>query len=517
MNSQEDIALRADLLISKLAKGHMIKLNIDDVSSGAEIVKAEVTINAMLNNLLDKFEIPDDRKKIIDDMRDIVTSLSGVFSVRVYKNEDFCNLLEGLGAERLKEITEIHVNILKAQDEALAVIEGIKDDVAKRELQVKFYGRQNAYPLHLKILFNGSNSDEVYGNFISDNYVAEFTAIKEEALGLVEDSEDVSVGGAPQKEVPVGGAPQEEVPVGGAPQKEVPVGGAPQEEVPVGGASQENVYELLLADEKDVINSIRDVVTTVSSVSKTSYKLYSNDEFYNLLNQLGIVKVKDIIAIYLKDLGEKNAVLAEVAAVLESEEKYALTKNLESDFKKLENFYPTYLKWIFDKTDADGVYSAFVKGNYSDNFIKLKSDVKIISDFNKLCEGFSKKEKRAVAYMRSVVTNSNIGSVEGYKTYDDVEFNNLLHDLGVERLREIIKIHLSSHKAKNAALAAMNNAEESQKKQNLKFNFDVLRRGYSSHLKLLFHAFKADYVYHDFMGSKYAALFTNFKNEFDNI
>ncbi|UPA14053.1 BTA121 domain-containing protein surface lipoprotein [Borrelia turicatae] len=460
----------------------MIKLNVDDVNSGADIVKAEININAMLNSLLDKFGIPDDRKKIIDDMRDIVTGFSRVFSVRVYKNEDFCNLLEGLGAERLKEIIEIHVNILKAQDEALAVIEGIRDDVAKRELQVKFYGRQNAYPLHLKILFNGANSDEVYGKFTSDNYVAEFIAIKEEALGLVEDSRDVSVEGVPQEQVP-----------------------------------QKNVYELLLADEKDVIDSIRNVVTTVSSVFKTSYKLYSNDEFYNLLNQLGIVKVKDIIAIYLKDLREKDAFRAEVAAVIEIEEKYALTKKLEIEFKKLEDFYPTYLKWIFDRTDADGVYSAFVRGDYSNNFIKLKSDVKIISDFNKLCEGFSKEEKGTIAYMRSVVTDSNIGSVEGYKTYDDVEFNNLLHDLGVERLREIIKIHLSSHKAKNAALAAMNKAEESQKKQDLKFNFDVLSRGYASHLKLLFHAFNADYVYHDFMGSKYAALFTNFKNEFDNI
>ncbi|UPA12696.1 BTA121 domain-containing protein surface lipoprotein [Borrelia venezuelensis] len=148
MNTQEDIAFRADLLISKLVKGHMIKLNVDDVNSGADIVKAEININAMLNSLLDKFGIPNDRKKIIDDMRDIVTGFSRVFSVRVYKNEDFCNLLEGLGVERLKEITEIHVNILKAQDEVLAVIEGIRDDVAKRELQVKFYGRQNAYPLH---------------------------------------------------------------------------------------------------------------------------------------------------------------------------------------------------------------------------------------------------------------------------------------------------------------------------------------------------------------------------------
>ncbi|WP_281862281.1 hypothetical protein [Candidatus Borrelia fainii] len=34
---------------------------------------------------------------------------------------------------------------------------------------------------------------------------------------------------------------------------------------------------------------------------------------------------------------------------------------------------------------------------------------------------------------------------------------------------------------------------------------------------VLFSAFNADYVYHDFLESSYTSLFTNFKNEFDNI
>ncbi|WP_425592812.1 hypothetical protein [Candidatus Borrelia fainii] len=41
--------------------------------------------------------------------------------------------------------------------------------------------------------------------------------------------------------------------------------------------------------------------------------------------------------------------------------------------------------------------------------------------------------------MQSVITDFNIGSAQGYKTFDGVEFNNLLHDLGVDRLKRDYK------------------------------------------------------------------------------
>ncbi|BDU63393.1 hypothetical protein BOFE_09330 (plasmid) [Candidatus Borrelia fainii] len=118
---------------------------------------------------------------------------------------------------------------------------------------------------------------------------------------------------------------------------------------------------------------------------------------------------------------------------------------------------------------------------------------------NELLDTFkvSKEGKISIFKIKDVVTDASIDSDEGYKTYTDLDFYTLLNELGAGKVKDIIKFDLDVVKIQKAALDAINNVQNLQKKQNLQVLYNDRLDEYLLYLKGLFSKPSADNVLAD--------------------
>ncbi|AHH11202.1 hypothetical protein bcCo53_001249 (plasmid) [Borrelia coriaceae] len=140
-----------------------------------------------------------------------------------------------------------------------------------------------------------------------------------------------------------------------------------------------------------------------------------------------------------------------------------------------------------------GVYNGALKVNLKELLVKFR---------------LSDEEKQIVYKMQKIVTNPNIGNTEGYKTYDDLKFYNLLKDLGERKVKEIVgnylKVDKRQNEVKNAFSQAINNApEEGSLKERLQSELSSYQDGYALQLKELFKDDDSNAVYGAFTANNY--------------
>ncbi|UPA17078.1 hypothetical protein bcCo53_001247 (plasmid) [Borrelia coriaceae] len=121
--------------------------------------------------------------------------------------------------------------------------------------------------------------------------------------------------------------------------------------------------------------------------------------------------------------------------------------------------------------------------------------------------GLSDKEKQIVYKIQEVLYDPDIGSGEDVKTYGDLEFYNLLKDLGDRRVKEIVENYLKVDElyesAKNEFSQAIKNAIVFYFKGKLQNNFDNYKSSYALQLKRLFKDADANAVYAAFIANDY--------------
>ncbi|AHH14637.1 BTA121 domain-containing protein surface lipoprotein [Borrelia hermsii] len=102
---------------------------------------------------------------------------------KTYKNRiEFYELLSKLGIARVKELIRLHANNVTAKNEALHVINRVKDSQARQDLLNRLNVLEDGYPSRLKLVFSGPTPDLIYNQAVNSlDYIVSFVNIKNEA------------------------------------------------------------------------------------------------------------------------------------------------------------------------------------------------------------------------------------------------------------------------------------------------------------------------------------------------
>ncbi|AMR75985.1 hypothetical protein A0V01_05065 (plasmid) [Borrelia hermsii] len=123
------------------------------------------------------------------------------------------------------------------------------------------------------------------------------------------------------------------------------------------------------------------------------------------------------------------------------------------------------------------------------------------------------EEVELVKYIRSAVTDSDVG-IAGDKTYTDLEFYNLLVNLGDARLKGIIAAYLGPFKERKEAQLAIDNLNGTTLKRELQELQDWLKAeedSYLSELRRVFNGTALDSVHDKAINSNYSGQFLKLK------
>ncbi|WP_330730280.1 BTA121 domain-containing protein surface lipoprotein [Borrelia turicatae] len=422
------------------------------------------SLNAKLDNLLNTFGISEAGKRSIVRIKDVVTDV-GIGSVEGYRNytdSELYALLNDLGAAKIQEIIKADLELVKTQKTALEAINNVHKPKERQNLQLRFNSKRNEYPLHLKGLFNESDFNVVYSNVIGDNYVNEFTAIKEEIIQVIGDFD---------------------------------------------------LYKGLSSREKSVVDYIQSVVTNANfCYANNDCKTYTLTEFYALLNSLGDAKIREMIKVNLDVFKVREEIEADIAGLTEEKVKQALKTRLAS----YNNEYAFILRGAFNASGADNIYSRFMKINYINAYINLKKkirDPRVLDVYTWL----SDEDKGVIDKIQGIVTDSNIGHAKGYKTYTDSEFNDLLNNLGASKTRSMITAFLRANVLREMALEAINTVPAGTAKQNFQNRFNALSNGYALRLKGLFNSLNHDMIYDSVVNDEYSEKFLRIKDDIRHL
>ncbi|UPA11302.1 hypothetical protein bpSLO_001155 (plasmid) [Borrelia parkeri] len=419
------------------------------------------SLSAELDNLLNTFGVSEAGKRSIIRIKDVVTDagIGSIESYRSYTNSELYTLLNDLGAAKIWEIIKADLELVKTQKEALEAINNVHKPKERQSLQVRFDSKKNEYPLHLKGLFNESDFNAVYRNVIGDKYVNEFTAIKAEATRIIKNGD---------------------------------------------------VYELFSVQERVAIDEIQNIVTDASLVQ--DYKTYSRDEFNNLLNSLGDVKVNEMIKAYLS----VQEIQREVFDIINNVKDEDIKRRLQARYDDKQKEYPLHLKRLFSDSIADTVYGRVISDNYVSEFVAIKEKAMQVMGGFDLYEGLPSREKSVVDFMRGIVTDANIGNVSDYKTYTVPEFYALLNSLGDAKIREMIKFNLDIFKIREEIEAAIAGLTEEKVKQALNTRLADSNSEYLLSVKGAFGASVADIIYHRFVNNFYINIYKDLKNKVED-
>ncbi|UPA11318.1 hypothetical protein bpSLO_001171 (plasmid) [Borrelia parkeri] len=429
-----------------------------DKFSGEYTSKMVATVDNLdikLNNLLDKFGLLDKERESIAYIRRTITdaNVGKLKGYRTYTDVEFHNLLESLGAARIKEIITFYLEVVNIQESFERAIKNIKDATSRGKLQNELNERKNQYQLHLKGLFDSDNFDDIYNKIIGDNYFSELIEFKYEIIEVE------------------------------------------------GGL---DVYTWLSDDEQIVIDKIREIVTDPLIGQYKGYRTYTDIEFNNLLNKLGDNRILAMILVYLEDQKAQDAAWVEALTAIDSVDDANLREQLRVKINDERDNYKLHLKELFDEFLPIFVYRKFMNNiHYHGKFVLIKNAAKHIIAFKKLYNKLSSVQKRELYYIRIIVTNFNIGDAILHKTYNAVEFESLLGSLGAARVERIIDFHLNVLKAKEDARSAISSLPEGIARHNLQERFNAHESLYALHLKELFSSAFPGKVYHNVERSSY--------------
>ncbi|AHH12914.1 Hypothetical protein BHO_0004701 (plasmid) [Borrelia hermsii YBT] len=129
------------------------------------------------------------------------------------------------------------------------------------------------------------------------------------------------------------------------------------------------------------------------------------------------------------------------------------------------------------------------------------------------------EEVELVKYIRSAVTDSDVGT-SGDKTYTDLEFYNLLVNLGDARLKGIIAAYLGPFKERKEAQLAIDNLNGATLKRELQEFQDWLKAEedfYLSELRRVFNGTAPDSVHDRAINSNYLGQFLKLKADAERV
>lgn len=426
-------------------------------------------LNFSLNNLLDEFQILDTERQVITYIRSVVSSpvIGWDEDYKTYSDHEFYNMLNSLGASRVKEIIKVNSKIFQAQERATSAILNLNEDTVKQQLQDSFDTKNNEYELHLKEAFNESMSNDVYLKIVGSNYADKFDDIRHRAIEL----------------------------------------------------GPKGVYVWLSVEQKKAIDYMKSIAMSSLVGEDRGLKIYTSSDFDNLLNGLGLSKVEEIIKTYNQVISAENEAYEAIEKIKTEKFKEGLLYAV-SVAHRIDS-YQLHLKELFNDSTFENIYRNFIKNRYFSELNTLLTNVinnaKIFVEFEKFYEKLSEYDKEVITNIKNILIDVKIGRSEGYRAYNNVKFAYLLGSLGAAKIREIINVHLNILQAQNEASLALNKLNQGERKEKLQIDFNSHVNGYPLHLKSLYHDLKADNVYNNVIKSDYANKYLEIKNAAEYI
>ncbi|UPA19020.1 BTA121 domain-containing protein surface lipoprotein [Borrelia puertoricensis] len=270
--------------------------------------------------------------------------------------------------------------------------------------------------------------------------------------------------------------------------------------------------------ERESIAYIRLAITDDNVGKVKGYRTYTDSEFYNLLESLGADRTKEIITFYLEVVNIQESFERAIKNVKDATSRGKLQNNLN----QRKNQYQLHLKGLFDSDNFDDIYNNIIGDNYFSELIKFKDEITKVEGGLDVYAWLSDDERVVIDKIRDIVTNPLIGKHEGYRTYTEIEFNDLLNKLGDNRILAMILVYLEDQRNQDAALvkalAAIDNVDDADLREQLRGKINDERNNYELHLKKLFDEFFPDFLYLSFMQNvHYYGKFVLIKNAAERI
>ncbi|UPA11325.1 hypothetical protein bpSLO_001178 (plasmid) [Borrelia parkeri] len=330
-------------LVQKYLKG-LVEEFTEDLSEESRVItemdidtRIEEQFDLKLKNLLDKFGIFDKDRKVVGYMYLVTTADNSddILMLKQYTSDEFFNLLEQLGAERLKDMIEACFSDLRALSEyrpkVKEILKDIKRDSIRQKLEgeLAWYEESTAYPYYLRCAFKDSNPDVVYAQvmYVGPAYV--LGRIYSEAKSILK----------------------------------------------IENVYSEQYLEQPSESEWRIIDYIRDILIDEKIAQNKNYKTYTISEFYNLLGDLDVTKIREIISRTQETLTAYEDAKVAISGIND----LRLRQDFSNRLEKRLSVYGRTLKGVFNKSDIDAIYRAAINSKFIDEFAVIQDEAKLIS------------------------------------------------------------------------------------------------------------------------------------------
>ncbi|AFI31845.1 BTA121 domain-containing protein surface lipoprotein [Borrelia crocidurae] len=246
--------------------------------------------------------------------------------------------------------------------------------------------------------------------------------------------------------------------------------------------------------EKEFVFYIKEAVTSSDMASDTD-KIWSQDDFRDILKNLGVVNVRKLIG----PKSNFNALSRVRAAIKSVKSIYALEK-LRSQLGNYERAYFIDLRKAFNAfvDDDKKRYDNSIVGDYTFNFDSLDKEARYIVIFES-CYGELPSERQIIIdKMRKILTDTDIGRAEGFSTYDNYEFDVLFGKLGSTTIKDIVEIFLKNLQIIETARMQIDDIYMSDRKDILERKLAAYKAIYHLTIKKVFNSDIVDDIYAKF-------------------
>ncbi|WP_025401288.1 BTA121 domain-containing protein surface lipoprotein [Borrelia crocidurae] len=258
--------------------------------------------------------------------------------------------------------------------------------------------------------------------------------------------------------------------------------------------------------EKEFVFYIKEAVTSSDMASDTD-KIWSQDDFRDILKNLGVVNVRKLIG----PKSNFNALSRVRAAIKSVKSIYALEK-LRSQLDNYERAYFIDLRKAFNAfvDDDKKRYDNSIVGDYTFNFDTLYKEARYILIFESCYEKLPSERQIIIDKMRKILTDADIGRTEGYRTYDNYEFDVLFGKLGSTTIKDIVEIFLKNLQIIETARMQIDNIYMSDRKDILERKLAAYKAIYHLTIKKVFNSDIVDDIYAKFKSMSITDLDSNF-------
>ncbi|UPA17082.1 hypothetical protein bcCo53_001251 (plasmid) [Borrelia coriaceae] len=275
-------------------------------------------------------------------------------------------------------------------------------------------------------------------------------------------------------------------------------------------------------EEKQIVYKIQEVVTNPDIGKVEGYDTYDDLKFYKFLENVGGLKVKDIIKNYLIVDSRHANVASAFNQAIDNATEAPLKERLQSELDACWSSYVLRLKESFKGDNPNDVYNAITK-NYVAQAISAidaqLNEIRMIEaggvpkggstgtgvftdsgDFvgfrvftdsggapKSVADIYLKlddEEKGAIDKLKELVIDSSPSP--NRKTYDMQEFDSLMSDLGVVKVREIARVYNQRLEEYKAIQTDISQIEDERCRDQLQIQFDDDKNFRDNYIRILF-------------------------------